>query len=318
MKFALQLLLVTLLALPCEVNAQTCSASASPVSFGSVSPIARTAVTATGTVNVTCTWPATATDSYVKVCLNIGGTSPRFLVNGSAAMQYDLYQDAAHSVAWGSVYYGTPPISLTLARPAGGTHLTQTVTVYGQLASNQPTIPTVGNSSTVYAQTFGGNTTSVNYAFYQFAAPPCSSITGSAGTFPFTASATVINDCYINATNISFTSVGALGTSLNANGSITAQCTSGDAWRIALNGGSSGSVGGRTMQRSGGGGTVNYQLYSDASHTVAWGDGTASTTAASGVGTGYQQIINVYGVVPPQTTPAPGTYSDTITATISF
>ena len=72
------------------------------------------------------------------------------------------------------------------------------------------------------------------------------------------------------------------------------------------------------MQRAGGGGTVGYQLYVDAAHTTPWGDGTAGTSMATGGGTGNQQVVNVYGVVPAQTTPAPGNYSDTITATISF
>ena len=39
---------------------------------------------------------------------------------------------------------------------------------------------------------------------------------------------------------------------------------------------------------------------------------------ATGSGSGNQQVITVYGQVPAQSTPAPGSYSDTITATISF
>jgi spore coat protein U-like protein len=72
------------------------------------------------------------------------------------------------------------------------------------------------------------------------------------------------------------------------------------------------------MQRSGGGASVGYQLYLDAAHGSAWGDGTSGTATATGTGTGAQQVFTVYGQVPAQTTPAPGSYSDTITATISF
>ncbi|RAF76538.1 hypothetical protein DN547_30870, partial [Burkholderia multivorans] len=79
------------------------------------------AVAATGTVSVTCTWSAVTLTPNVLVCLNLGGTSPRSLVNGSNAMQYDLYLDAAHSVAWGSIYSGTTPASVTLVKPALGT-----------------------------------------------------------------------------------------------------------------------------------------------------------------------------------------------------
>ncbi|MDN7971066.1 spore coat U domain-containing protein [Burkholderia multivorans] len=320
MKLAL-LLLVALAAwcgVPRHAQAESCTATASAVSFGSVSPIARAAVAATGTISVTCTWSAVTLTPNVLVCLNLGGTSPRSLVNGSNAMQYDLYLDAAHSVAWGSIYSGTTPASVTLVKPALGTSASATVTVYGQIAANQPTVPTVGNSTTAYSQTFGGNTTSLNVGFYLVGAPTCASLTSPSGTFPFTATANVVNNCNITATNVAFGTASVLSTPLSATGSISAQCTNGDAWKIALNGGGSGNVAARQMQRSGGGGSIAYGLYTDAAHSIAWGDGSAGTSTVTGVGTGNAQVVTVYGAVPAQTTPAPGNYSDTITATISF
>jgi spore coat protein U-like protein len=318
--FALRALLVfaMLLGVPEMAKAQSCSATASPVNFGSVSPIARTAANATGTVSVTCTWPLVSLTPHAQVCLNLGGTSPRKLTNGTGSMQYDLYQDAAHSLAWGSISNGTTPISLIIDKPLLGTSATQIVTVYGQVPGNQPTIPTVNNSSTVYTASFAGTMASVNYLFYLSGPPSCASLTAGGGSFPFTVSATVINDCKITTTNISFAAASMLTSPLTATGSISAQCTNGDAWRIALDGGSSGNVASRKMQRAGGGATVSYQLYTDASHTNAWGDGSAGTSMSTGTGTGAAQVITVYGVVSPQATPAPGSYSDTITATISF
>ncbi|WGY69552.1 spore coat U domain-containing protein [Burkholderia cepacia] len=316
------LLLVLAIAAWCGVprhaQAETCTATASTVSFGSVSPISRASVAATGTVSITCTWSAITLTPNVLVCLNLGGTSPRSLVNGTNAMQYDLYLDAAHSVAWGSVYSGTTPASVTLVKPALGTSASATVTIYGQITSNQPTVPTTGNNTTTYSQTFGGNTTSINAGFYLLGAPTCASLTASNGTFPFSATANVVNNCNISATNVSFGTASVLSGALTATGSITAQCTNGDAWKIALNGGGTGSVTARQMQRSGGGGTINYGLYTDAARSIAWGDGTSGSSTVTGVGTGTSQVVTVYGAVPAQTTPAPGNYSDTITATISF
>ncbi|AXF20183.1 hypothetical protein CUJ89_06480 [Burkholderia pyrrocinia] len=303
---------------PRHAQAESCTATASTVSFGSVSPISRASVAATGTVSVTCTWSAITLTPNVLVCLNLGGTSPRSLVNGSSTMHYDLYLDAAHSVAWGSVYSGTTPASVTLVKPALGTSATATVTVYGQITANQPTVPTTGNGTTTYSQQFGGNTTSVNTGFYLFGAPTCASLASPSGTFPFTATANVVNNCNISATNVSFGTASVLSGALAATGSITAQCTNGDAWKIALNGGSAGSVTARRMQRSGGGGTIGYGLYTDAARSIAWGDGTGGSSTVTGVGTGTSQVVTVYGAVPAQTTPAPGNYSDTITATISF
>lgn len=312
------LLCLMLLLVARGVHAQSCSATASAINFGNVSPIAGSAVPATGTVSVTCTWPAITLTPSAQVCLNLGGSSPRPLVNGSNTMQYNLYQDAARSLIWGSIYSGTTPISLTLAKPTVGNSASTTVTFYGLIAANQPTVPTVSNSSTVYSQTFGGNQTSINYGFYLLGAPSCASLTSPGGTFPFTASATVVNNCNISANNLSFGAAGVLNGNLSATGSVSARCTNGDAFRISLNGGGSGNVAARVMQRQGGGGSVGYQLYTDAARSTPWGDGTAGTSMVTGTGNGNAQVISVYGQVPTQTTPAPGTYSDTITATIVF
>jgi spore coat protein U-like protein len=274
------------------------------------------AVAATGSVTVQCTWPALTLTPNVQVCLNMGGTTPRYLSIAGNHLRYDLYQDAAHSLAWGSTALGTTPISVTLAKPVSGNTASATVNFYGQIAANQPTVPTTGNASTTYSQTL--SQTSLSYGFYLLLEPGCAALTTSAGSFGFTVNATVVNNCLISATNIAFTSTGVLSSALNASGAITARCTNGDAYRIAISSGSSGNVAARQMQRSGGGGTVNYQLYTDSAHTSAWGDGTAGTTMATGTGSGNAVSINVYGRVPAQSTPMPGSYSDTITATITF
>lgn len=298
-------------------RAETCSVSAPAPDFGSVNPIALTAVPTSATMTITCTWSAVTLTPNVLVCLNLGGTTPRYLTNGTNQMLYDLYQDAGHTQSWGAVSAGTTPISATLVKPLLGTTANATVTVYGQIAANQPTVPTVGNANTVYAQSFAGNQTSLSYSFYTLAPTPCASQT-SAGTFAFTATATVVNDCFINATNVAFGTAGVISGALTATGTLTVQCTNGDAFRIALNGGASGNVAARAMQRTGGGAQIGYQLYLDAGHAAAWGDGTAGTSMATGTGSGVAQTLTIYGQVPAQTTPAPGSYSDTITATIAF
>lgn len=311
-------LLAWLLACPWgAARAETCSVTSPAPDFGSVDPITLAAVSTTATMTVTCTWSAVTLTPNVLVCLNLGSPPPRYLTNGANQMQYDLYQDSGHTLSWGSTYDGTTPISFMLVKPGSGTTANANVTIYGQIASNQPTVPTVGNASTVYSQTFGGTLTSLNYNFYSLTATPCAS-QASAGTFPFTVNATVVNNCFISATDVAFGSTGLIQSALTATGTISAQCTNGDAFQIALNGGASGNVAARAMQPAGGGGAVNYQLYLDAAHSTIWGDGTAGTSTATGTGSGLSQSLTVYGQVPVQTTPAPGTYSDTITATITF
>jgi len=301
-----------------QASAQSCSATASSVSFGSVNLLDRSVSNTSGTINVRCTWPQDTQTPNVLVCLNLGGTGPRYLVNGINRMQYELYQDPAYSQLWGSVATGTQPVSLILSRPAHGMTALGTVTIYGQIAPNQSTVPTIRNGNTPYTQSFSGSQATLTYGFYQASSPSCASLVSTQKSLAFNVSATVINHCNISATNIHFSSSSTLSRALKANGAITAQCTRGDAYRISLNGGLNGNAMQRYMKQSGNGKTVNYQLYLDGGYTRVWGDGSAGTVMATGTGSGERQVLNVYGLVPAQATPAPGNYVDTITATISF
>lgn len=308
-------LLALLGLMPRQASAQTCSATPSALSFPTVSPIALTTVAGTGSILVQCTWPAVTLLTSVQVCLNMGGVTARTMLNGTSSLQYGLYTDSGHTIAWGSSPSGTP-ISLTLNKPLTSSTASTTVNYYGLVAANQPTVPTIDNSNTVYSALDSQLT--VNYAFYLLLSPGCAGATSSSAGGAFNVTATVVNNCLISATGVAFASSGVLNSALSASGSITARCTNGDAFRITLSSGSSGNVAARQMQRSGGGGAVNYQLYTDSTHASTWGDGTAGTTMATGTGTGNAVSISVYGLVPPQSTPMPGSYSDTITATISF
>lgn len=318
MRYALlRLLYIAMFCLARAAHAQSCSATASAVNFGNVDPIRLSAVSTTGTIAVTCSWPTRTSTPKALVCLSLNAASPRSLKNGGHSMQYDLYQNAAHSLAWGSVANGTTPISLKLTKPATGNSTTQTVTLYGQIASDQPSVPTVGNSRTSFTESFAGTTTALEYGFYASKPPSCTSL-ASAGRFSLSVSATVIPDCVISASNLDFPATTVLSKALSTTGSITARCTQGNAWRIALSGGASGNPAARRMQRAGGGGVIDYQLYTNSTRTTIWGDGTSGTTMETGTGTGGSAVITVYGYVPAQATPAPGSYSDSITATISF
>lgn len=297
-------------------RAQTCTATASNLDFGNVNPISGAAVARTGTINVSCDWTLISLQPNALVCLNLSTSVARVLKNGGNSLQYDLYLDSGHTQTWGSSFTSSTPIAVSIAKPLIGTTAGATVSFYGQVAAGQTTVPTTGNASTVYSQSFGAET-ALAYGYYLLVAPSCSSLT-AAGTFPFTVSATVTNNCNIGATNLSFGTAGVLGTGINATGSLSVACTNGDAWRVSLNGGGSGNVAARVMQRQGGGGSVGYQLYTDSARTLPWGDGTGGTTRVTGTGTGLAQAVTVYGRVPAQSTPAPGSYSDTITATIEF
>jgi spore coat protein U-like protein len=59
------------------------------------------------------------------------------------------------------------------------------------------------------------------------------------------------------------------------------------------------------------------QWYTDSGRTIVWGN-TVGTDTVSATGNGASQSYTVFGRVPAQTTPAPATYTDTITVTVTY
>ncbi|MGV2293385.1 spore coat U domain-containing protein [Trinickia sp. YCB016] len=313
-----------------SARAQACTATASDIAFGSVSPIANTAVTASGTVTVTCTWPALTLYRYVRVCLNLGtGTAssswvPRYLADSSSdTLAFNIYTDSSYSTVWGSTSSTTASSAASYTMSTNYSLAAQTtsttVSMYAKIPSGQTTVPTLSNSTTTYTDSFSGTHTRLDYYYsLDSTLPSCSSL-NTGVRFPFTVTANVINNCNISATAMSFGSTSVLTSALTATSTISVQCTSGDAWELALNGGStSASVTARKMAGTSYGSTVSYQLYTDSARSTIWGDGTSSTSMVTGTGTGAAATVTVYGKVPVQTTPRPDSYSDTVTATISF
>jgi spore coat protein U-like protein len=103
-------------------------------------------------------------------------------------------------------------------------------------------------------------------------------------------------------------------------GAINVQCSNQQAYTITLGaGGGSGAsdttTNGRKM--TSGSNAISYGLYTDASRTTTWTNGSAGKV--TGTGNGTVQSIPVYGRVPGVTTaPAAGTYSDTVAVTITY
>ena len=94
------------------------------------------------------------------------------------------------------------------------------------------------------------------------------------------------------------------------------ECSSGLPYTIGLSAGGSSSDTARTM--SSGANRLNYGLYSDSGRTTNWG---ASTGALAGNGAGLttENTVTVYGKIPKnQYGPGIGSYSDSITATVTY
>ncbi|RZT39468.1 Csu type fimbrial protein [Cupriavidus agavae] len=297
-----------------------CTATAPSMAFGNYSPVSGSPADVQGTITVSCT--GLAVSVRVRACINIGtgaaGTTvvPRVMANGAQTLNFNIYANSDRSQVWGSRSTGAsaPPVMLDFGALLGNG--SATANYYGRVLANQ-----TGARAGTYTSQFTGLNAQVTYLEYLLLPPDCSQITGNAIPITFTASATVVADCNITATPLDFGSVGLLTANRDATSQITVQCTSGAPYSIALNAGTGNgaNVASRRMTRTGGGNqTVSYQLFSDSNRTVPWGDGSRGTSTVARPGLGTAETLTVYGRVPPQTTPQPGAYTDTVTATITY
>jgi spore coat protein U-like protein len=298
--------------------AQSCSFTISSLDFGTVNLAANTSFTSTATYSASCTGTANTT---VRNCPNIdmgsgGSTSgnPRFLLNGATQLNFNLFQDGAYASVWGSnlwAYAGsyTPPTIDVALNSSGNGSASQTL--FGQISAGQPTLP-----AGLYSSSFAGAQTSIAYAYSTVGT--CATIgTSHATTAPFSVSATNATICSVNAGNLNFGSTGVLRVALDATSTITVTCTSAAAYTVALDGGLSGATNPAQRKMTQASEQITYGLYRDSGRTLPWGD-SAGVNTIGGTGSGLAQTVTVYGRVPSQGTPSPGTYADTVVMTISY
>lgn len=135
-------------------------------------------------------------------------------------------------------------------------------------------------------------------------------------TDTFAVTISIDGTCTIAATDIAFGNTAEGSTNVDANGTITVNCTTYTPYQIGLDNGFHEDSGNRRMS-DGGSGYIVYQLYSDATHTTMWGN-TIGVNTVDSTGTGADETYTVYGRVPSTASATAGGYSDTVTATITF
>jgi spore coat protein U-like protein len=123
----------------------TCTVAATPLAFGSYSPLSASPVDSTATISVTCTAITilfiVTLDVDYTISLSKGGAgsySPRKLSLLANTLNYNLYTDNARSIIWGDGTGGTS----TKSGSMHGTGLlfssvTDNHTVYGRLPGSQ-------------------------------------------------------------------------------------------------------------------------------------------------------------------------------------
>jgi spore coat protein U-like protein len=136
-------------------------------------------------------------------------------------------------------------------------------------------------------------------------------------------SATVAAACSISGTGLNFGNY--VGSQLTSTGTITVTCSQDRFYNVTLSGGLHRGGGTRALSSPTFPVRAIYFLYKDSVMTQEWGDfgfdGTyPGGTPVSGIGTGSQQTLTIYGKLPAGELAgaAPGSYTDTVVATLFF
>lgn len=135
-------------------------------------------------------------------------------------------------------------------------------------------------------------------------------------TTTFQVSATVDPVCQIVANSLPFGTY--TGRQTDADTTLTITCTNTTPYSVGLDAGTA--PGGTTATREmtgTAGALLPYGLYQDAARATNWGNLPGTDTVA-GTGNGSAQTLTVYGRLAAGQYVTPGSYSDTITATVTY
>jgi spore coat protein U-like protein len=133
-------------------------------------------------------------------------------------------------------------------------------------------------------------------------------------------SMTITSECKLQSisSSLQFGSHGVLDSVVDAQAALGVQCTNTTPFNVGLSpGAGSGATVANRLMTGTASATVGYSVYRDAGHTQVWGVTSGTDTLAS-TGTGAVQNFNIYGEVSVQSTPAPGSYTDTLAVTITY
>jgi spore coat protein U-like protein len=134
----------------------------------------------------------------------------------------------------------------------------------------------------------------------------------------FKVMADVTATCTIAAADLNFAAYVPAGSAVPGTSSITLNCTNGTTYDVGLNAGVFSGATTSTRKMTGPGSfALSYGLFTDASHATNWGN-VVGTSTEGGTGSGANQTLTVYGLIPGTQNVGAGHYEDTITATVTF
>jgi len=205
----------------------------------------------------------------------------------AATLNYRLFEDSAYSVNWGN----TSGVDTKSGVGIGGA---QSVPVYSRIPAGQFVAPgtyqdtitvTLFNTSPLTTRTFG-------------------------------VIAVVQAACTISATPLAFGNYA--GVQKDATGTLTVTCTNTTPYNIGLSAGLAQGATVRTRAMTGpAADTLSYAIFRDGTRSINWGN-TVGTDTLVGQGIGSPQSLTVYGRIAAGQNPRPGSYADTVIATITY
>lgn len=140
-------------------------------------------------------------------------------------------------------------------------------------------------------------------------------------TGPMTVTATVAATCSVGASSLAFpgaTSSAIAAGNIDAIGDVLVNCTTGSPYTVSLNAGAGAGATLAIRKMTSAALTLNYTVYTSATRTTVWGDGTLTSLTVPGTGTGANQQIPAYGrIFSGQVVPA-ATYTDTVNVTVTY
>jgi spore coat protein U-like protein len=296
--------------------ALSCTSTMTNVNFGAINVSQNVTFATTATITSNCTG-GTASGS-VLMCIRFGdggggfaaSGAPRYMKNGSNALNFNLYQDAAYATRWGNggVLGTIGSFIITLNGSGNGSG---TKTAYGLVDAGQQTVPD-GN----YSSLFNAVHVLANYG-YTSQGDCTGGLPFAVGEPTFNAVATNTTTCTVSANTHNFGSATSLASNVDTTSTVTATCSSTTPYNIGLGAGTGSGATVAARKMTSGANTITYTLYSNSGRTTVWGN-TIGTNTVSAIGNGFGQNYTVYGRVPAQSTPPPGTYTDTVLVTVTF
>lgn len=301
--------------------AVNCSATTiGELNFGTINIIPGSAITASTSVDVSCSF--TGLDALglttVRMCLSIGNGSggrdaTSRIFEGSPALRYQLFTEGTYTTTWGDRFQSFPTVPAVTLDP--NTPSAQ-FSLYGQILPNQQTIPP-GD----YVSHFTTSHVNFRYGLNVLGIIACDafnlSLLNLTVSPTFDVKAKVDKNCSLSTSSVDFVSHGVLASTITDEGALTLRCTSGTEYFVGLDNGENGSdPEARQMKHLSLNEYVTYGLYKTSGTGDPWGN--SGALRKSGTGNGNFQSIDVFGRVPPQATPPPGTYRDHVVVTVTY